>query len=94
MASKVPNVHKPTKHSVSSEKLDALKSTKKPKLVSYSTETITTKDARNQVIVGGSDGILYPSLSESLHELYNAIASVAAKPKTKGPEKSSQNHST
>uniref|UniRef100_A0A1J3CRP8 Pumilio-like protein 24 n=1 Tax=Noccaea caerulescens TaxID=107243 RepID=A0A1J3CRP8_NOCCA len=46
------------------------------------------KEVMYEVAVGGSDGILCPSLSEKLCELYKAIASVAAKPK---PEKSEKN---
>lgn len=43
-----------------------------------------------QVAVGGFDGILCPSLSEKLRELYEAIASVAAKPKPEEAEKNSE----
>ncbi|CAA7015656.1 unnamed protein product [Microthlaspi erraticum] len=46
------------------------------------------KEVMYEVAVGGFDGILCPSLSEKLSELYKAIASVAAKPK---PEKSEKN---
>ncbi|KAF3502845.1 hypothetical protein F2Q69_00042042 [Brassica cretica] len=42
------------------------------------------------VAVGGCDGILLPTLSENLCELYQAIASVAAEPKPEESEKSSQ----
>ena len=40
--------------------------------------------------MGGCDGILLPTLSENLRELYQAIASVAAEPKPEESEKSSQ----
>ncbi|XP_048613198.1 pumilio homolog 24-like [Brassica napus] len=40
--------------------------------------------------VGGCDGILLPTLSENLRELYQAIASAAAEPKPEESEKSSQ----
>ena len=43
-----------------------------------------------QVAVGGCDGILLPTLSENLCELYQAIASTAAEPKPEESEKSSQ----
>lgn len=40
--------------------------------------------------MGGCDGILLPTLSEKLGELYEAIASVAAEPKPDESEKGSQ----
>jgi len=43
-----------------------------------------------QVAIGGSDGILCPSLSEKLCELYEAISSVAAEPKPQESEKDSE----
>ncbi|KAL1223697.1 Pumilio-like protein 24 [Cardamine amara subsp. amara] len=48
------------------------------------------KEVMYEVAVGGSDGILCPSLSEKLCELYEAITSVAAKPKPEEPEKISE----
>lgn len=43
-----------------------------------------------EVAIGGSDGILCPSLSEKLCELYEAISSVAAEPKPQESEKDSE----
>ncbi|KAH0878248.1 hypothetical protein HID58_065642 [Brassica napus] len=43
-----------------------------------------------RMAVGGCDGILLPTLSENLRELYQAIASAAAEPKPEESEKSSQ----
>ncbi|KAG2306028.1 hypothetical protein Bca52824_025776 [Brassica carinata] len=48
------------------------------------------KEVMYEVAVGGCDGILLPTLSEKLRELYEAIASVAAEPKLEESEKSSQ----
>ncbi|KAG5398479.1 hypothetical protein IGI04_020293 [Brassica rapa subsp. trilocularis] len=48
------------------------------------------KEVMYEVAVGGCDGILLPTLSENLRELYQAIASVAAEPKPEESEKSSQ----
>ncbi|CAH8324254.1 unnamed protein product [Eruca vesicaria subsp. sativa] len=48
------------------------------------------KEVMYEVAVGGCDGILLPTLSENLRELYVAIASVAAEPKPDESEKSSQ----
>ncbi|VVA97915.1 unnamed protein product [Arabis nemorensis] len=48
------------------------------------------KEVVYEVAIGGYDGILCPSLSEKLSELYEAIASVAAKPKPQELEKNSE----
>ncbi|KFK39025.1 hypothetical protein AALP_AA3G190900 [Arabis alpina] len=48
------------------------------------------KDLMYEVAVGGSDGILCPSLSEKLSELYEAITSVAAELKPEETEKNSE----
>lgn len=48
------------------------------------------KEVMYEVAVGGCDGILLPTLSEKLGELYEAIASVAAEPKPDESEKGSQ----
>ncbi|XP_010487548.1 PREDICTED: pumilio homolog 24 [Camelina sativa] len=48
------------------------------------------KEVLYEVAVGGADGILCPSLSEKLCELYEAISSVAAKPKPQESEKDSE----
>ncbi|KAJ0264266.1 Pumilio 24 [Hirschfeldia incana] len=48
------------------------------------------KEVIYEVAVGGCDGILLPTLSEKLSELYEAIASVAAEPKPDESEKDSQ----
>ncbi|XP_010465705.1 PREDICTED: pumilio homolog 24 [Camelina sativa] len=48
------------------------------------------KEVLYEVAVGGADGILCPSLSEKLGELYEAISSVAAKPKPQESEKDSE----
>ncbi|KAF8094183.1 hypothetical protein N665_0368s0020 [Sinapis alba] len=48
------------------------------------------KEVIYEVAVGGCDGILLPTLSEKLSELYEAISSVAAEPKPEESEKSSQ----
>ncbi|ESQ48257.1 hypothetical protein EUTSA_v10020259mg [Eutrema salsugineum] len=48
------------------------------------------KEVMYEVAMGGADGILCPSMSEKLRELYEAIASVAAMPKTQEPEKKSE----
>ncbi|XP_048626475.1 pumilio homolog 24-like, partial [Brassica napus] len=45
------------------------------------------KEVMYEVAVGGCDGILLPTLSENLRELYQAIASVAAEPKPEESEK-------
>ncbi|CAH2053520.1 unnamed protein product [Thlaspi arvense] len=48
------------------------------------------KEVMYEVARGGADGILLPSLSEKLRVLHEAIASVAAKPKSQEPEKKSE----
>ncbi|XP_010504678.1 PREDICTED: pumilio homolog 24-like [Camelina sativa] len=48
------------------------------------------KEVLYEVAVGGAGGILCPSLSEKLCELYEAISSVAAKPKPQESEKDSE----
>lgn len=47
------------------------------------------KEVIYEVAVGGCDGILLPTLSEKLSELYEAIASAAAEPKPDESEKNS-----
>lgn len=39
-----------------------------------------------QVAVGGADGILHPTFNDKLKELHNAIASLAAEPKSEESE--------
>ncbi|EOA30085.1 hypothetical protein CARUB_v10013191mg [Capsella rubella] len=48
------------------------------------------KEVLYEIAIGGSDGILCPSLSEKLCELYEAISSVAAKPKPQESKKDSE----
>ncbi|XP_042021261.1 pumilio homolog 24-like [Salvia splendens] len=44
------------------------------------------RDVMYEVAIGGSDGILHPTLDEKLLELYEAIASIAAQPKVEAEE--------
>ncbi|XP_047962865.1 pumilio homolog 24 [Salvia hispanica] len=44
------------------------------------------REVMYEVAIGGSDGILHPTLDEKLLELYEAIASIAAQPKVEGEE--------
>ncbi|KAH6789444.1 pumilio 24 [Perilla frutescens var. frutescens] len=44
------------------------------------------KDVIYEVATGGTNGILHPALDEKLHELHEAIASIAAQPKDEGEE--------
>uniref|UniRef100_A0A0D3E880 CPL domain-containing protein n=1 Tax=Brassica oleracea var. oleracea TaxID=109376 RepID=A0A0D3E880_BRAOL len=53
-------------------------------------QELLVKSGLAEVAVGGCDGILLPTLSENLCELYQAIASTAAEPKPEESEKSSQ----
>ncbi|CAN6887174.1 unnamed protein product, partial [Brassica oleracea] len=53
-------------------------------------QELLVKSGLAEVAVGGCDGILLPTLSENLRELYQAIASAAAEPKPEESEKSAQ----
>ncbi|KAL1539122.1 pumilio 24-like [Salvia divinorum] len=44
------------------------------------------REVMYEVAIGGSDGILHPTLDEKLLELYEAIASIAAQPKVEAEE--------
>ncbi|XP_039019672.1 pumilio homolog 24-like isoform X2 [Hibiscus syriacus] len=50
------------------------------------------KEVIFEVALGGSDGILHPTLDEKLNNLHQAIAALAAKPKSEEPEESEEEH--
>ncbi|KAL4273604.1 hypothetical protein GQ457_13G014500 [Hibiscus cannabinus] len=50
------------------------------------------KEVIFEVAMGGSDGILHPTLDEKLNNLHEAIAALVAKPKSEEPEASEEEH--